>query len=405
MEEAIKKMREELAAATKALTEAITARLSSANPEQVKAEKDALVNRITELESSLKTLKTSPAVRKMVWGKAGAQAQEGEQVMNFYDFLKAVGTNDRAVLAQVKASSGQNEGTTADGGYLVPDEFASEIVKLERANSIARQIARVFPMGGKTRNIPKELAKPAVSWVGEGTEIGLTKGTLTQVVQTAKKLVAIIPFSDELMEDAQIDYNSFIAEVVAQEMGREEDKQAFVGDISGASDPFNGVYFGSGVNTVALEGADLAYADLVNLLMAPGAPYRGRSRFVLSTTALKKVMKLVDDNNQPIWTSPEGGNPGRILGKPYEETDQIPDTLGSTRTNGTNTAILFGAFDGLWISPRGGYTVKASDSASNSAGKSAFTLDETWFKFRRRESINVVNGEALAKLTLPAAVV
>jgi HK97 family phage major capsid protein len=88
------------------------------------------------------------------------------------------------------------------------------------------------------------------------------------------------------------------------------------------------------------------------------------------------------------------------LGRPYYETDTIVDTLGTTQTNGTNTSILYGAWDCLWVSPRGGYTVTASDSASTAA-ISAFALDEVWYKFRRRESIDVINPEAFAKLAVP----
>lgn len=396
------KAQEKMADAVSKLNEAITAKFSTATPAQKDAEINALVDKVKDLEDKVKAL-NSPAIRKMVWGNPDTKAPEGSEVVSFGRFLKAVAMKDEKFLAEVKAPSGQSEGTNADGGFAVPTEFANEIIKLERQSGIARSIARIFPMGTLTRKVPRELAKPSVSWVGEGTEPSLTKGTLEQITQTAKKLMAIIPFTDELLEDNNVNYNAFIAEVVAQEMNREEDKIAFVGDVSGLSDPFNGVYFASGVTTVALEGATLTFPDMVNLLMGPKAPYRERGVFVLGTTFLKKVMKLVDDNGDPIWQMPDAASPGRILGKLYYESDQIPDTLGTTRTNGAKTAALFGDFGrGLWISPRGGYTVKASDSASNSAGKSAFTLDETWFKFRRREDITVANPEAFAKLGVTA---
>lgn len=403
MDEAMKKLLADLGTSVKALNEAVGTKFSSASPAQTEAEKDALVNRVLELEKSLKDIQHAKAIRKMVWGATGQKSEEGAEVVPFNHFLKAVRDKNHDFLnAMSKAASGQNEGTAADGGNVVPVEYANQIVALERQSSIVRRLARIFPMGSLTRKVPRELAKPAVSWVGEGTEPTLTKGTLDQITQTAKKLIAIIPFTDELLEDNNVSYDSFIAEVVATEMGREEDKQAFVGDVSGSSDPFNGVYFASGTTAVTAAGAIPTYDELVDLMMAIRAPYRGRASFVLSTTALKKVMKLKDDQSRPIWSMPETGAPGRLLGKPYEESDQIPDTLGAARTGGTNTAILFGAWDGLWLSPRGGYTVKASDSASNSSGKSAFTLDETWFKFRRREDITVANPEAFAKYTLPA---
>lgn len=401
MDEALKKLLGEMSANVKALNESIVAKFSSVDPKSVENEKDKLIERILNLEKQIKTTKS---VQKMAWAVKGKELESGVEGVGFNKFLKAVANNDLAFLDEMKASSGQSEGTNADGGYAVPVEYANEIVKLERQSGIVRGLARIFPMSSLTRKIPSELAKPSVYWVGEGTEPTLSKGTLSQITQTAKKLMAIVPFSDELLEDNNVGYETFIAETIAQELGREEDKQALVGDVSGSSDPFNGVFFESGVNSVSLLGANLTYADLVELYMAPGSPYRNRGAFVLSSTALKKCMRLIDDNGRPIWTmSAADGVPGRLLGRPYYETDQIPDTLGTTRSNGTNTGLIYGAFDGLWISPRGGYTVKASDSASNAAGKSAFALDETWFKFRRRQAITVANPEAFAKLQIPAA--
>jgi HK97 family phage major capsid protein len=396
------KLMEDLTKANQSLTETITARFTPADPAARKAETDALVATVLAKMSEAGFRKADP-VRKMVWGTPSTKADEGTEVMPFNAFLKAVHLKDGKLLeAMAKTSPNGASETVADGGYSVPVEYANEIINLERTSGIARGLCRIFPMGSLTRKVPKQLASPSVYWVAEGAEpSALSKGTLDQITQTAKKMAAICPFTDELLEDNNVSYDQFIAQAVALAMSREEDKLVFVGDVSGLTDPFNGVYFGTGVGSVSLEGAALAYPDLVNLLMKPKAPYRQRGKFVLSGTALTQVMKLIDDNKRPIWTMPDAGNPGRILGKEYAETDQIPDTLGTTRTNGTNTAILFGAWDGVWISPRGGYTVKASDSASDSSGHNAFTQGEVWFKFQRRESIDVANGEALAKMAVP----
>ena len=387
----------------KALHETISARFAPPDPAARAAEKDALVDELLA-KMAAAGFRKEAAPRKMQWAVTGEKGLDGVEQVPFNKFLKAIADKDSAFLSMMaKAANGQSEGTAADGGNAVPVEYAAEIVKLERQSSIARQLARIFPMGSLTRKVPRELAKPSVYWTAEGAEpAALSKGTLDQITQTAKKLIAIIPFTEELLEDNNVSYDQFIAQVVAQEMGREEDKQAFVGDVSGSSDPFNGVFFASGVAAVSMDGATLGFADLINLLMAPKAPYRDRGQFVLSTTVLKKIMKLVDDENRPLWQMPTPAAPGLILGKRYNETDQIPDTLGSTRTNGTASAVLFGAWDGLWISPRGGYTVKGSDSASTT-NKSAFTQDEVWFKFRRRQDITVANPEAFGRMTVPAA--
>lgn len=395
----------ELTKSNQSLAETITARFSTVDPATREAEKDALIKTIMEQMGKAGFRKVDP-VQKMVWARNGEKfvGDDAQVSVGFSKFLKAVLNKDTAFLEKVssKAASGESEGVNADGGYAVPTDYAAEIIKLERQSAIARQLARIFPMGHLTRNIPAELAKPLVYWTAEVTEPTLSKGTLSNITQTAKKLIAIVPFSDELLDDNVVQYDSFIAEVIASEMGRAEDQVAFVGDVSGASDPFNGIYFTSGVGSVSVAGSSLKFGDIVNLLMTPKSPYRLRGQFVLSPAALTKVMKLVDDQNRPIWVMPQDANPGTIYGKKYSESDMIPSTLGTQRTNGANTAILFGAFDGLWISPRGGYTVKASDSASDSSGKSAFTKDETWFKFRRREAITVANPEAFAKLAVVA---
>lgn len=396
----MEKLIEQLQAQVKALQETVSARFSSVQPEQKNAEMDKLVAEVREAQAKIKELEQAKAVRKMVWGVSGKESPAGSERVPFSRFLKAIWTHDHGFLEQMKAPSGQSE-TVADGGYTVPVEYANEIIPLELQSSIVRQVARVFPMGSATRKVPRGLVAPLTYWTAEGTEpTALSKQTLAQVTQTAKKLISIVPFTTELLEDNTAGIDTFVAAAVAEAMGRQEDKMAFVGDVDGVTDPFKGVYFETGVNSASMDGATLSFGDLVNLLMAPKAPYRDRGAFVLSGTALKMVMKIADANLRPVWSMPEAGNPGRILGRPYYETDQIVDTLGTTQTNGTNTAILYGAWDALWVSPRGGYTVTASDSASTAA-ISAFSLDEVWYKFRRRESIDVVNPEAFAKLAVP----
>ncbi len=402
----VEEMLAKLAQETKNLHETITARFSSVHPDQKKVEEDALVEKVLDAMTKAGFRKAEPA-RKMAWNTPDAKPTDGVKLVTFGDFMKAINRRDMKWLedAGVKTANGQSEGTNADGGFAVPTEYASEIIKLERQNSIARRIARLFPMGSLTRKIPRQLTNPTVTWTAEATNHTKTKATLEQITQTAKKVSALIPITEELLADNNVNLDQFLFQVVAEAIGREEDKVAFVGDVSGSSDPFNGVYFATGVNSVSMNGATLSWQDLVDLMMAPKAPYRARGQYVCSSTALKKIMKLVDDQNRPIWLAPQLGQPsGSILGKSYDETAEIPDTLGTTRANGTNTAILFGDFGrSLWLSDRGEYDVKASDSASDANGGagSAFLQDEIWYKFRKREDITVAQPEAFAKLAVP----
>jgi HK97 family phage major capsid protein len=392
MDEAMKRLLEQMAASVKALNETIDAKFKAP---AANAEADVLVKRIQEMEQQMKALQTAKAIRKMAWFVEGKTLGEGVQGVTFGDFLKAVLKKDEGFFKDmgiVKTANGQSEGVNADGLYTVPTEYATEIVKLERANSIARRIGRIFPMGSKTRLVPSQLTQPTVTWTDEATNHTKTKITFSQLTQTAKKLSALIPMTEELLSDNNVNLDAFIFQVVAEAIGREEDRVAFAGN----ADPFNGVLHASGVNSVSMAGATLDWRDIVTQYMSIRAPYRADAKFVLGTSALALVMKLRDDRNQPIWTMPALGAPGTILGKAYEETD------GSAM----DLIVEFGPWGRhLWISDNGTYEVKASDSASDANGGagSAFLQDEIWYKFRRRTNIIVANPEAFAKMTVAGA--
>lgn len=390
MDEAMKKLMQELSEKVKSLSEAVATKFSSAAPAQAEAEKDKLVERILELEKGIKTIQQQKVIRKMAWAVKGAQLSEGVKGVTFGQFLKAVEKRDDSFFADMgieKSANGQNETTSADGGYLVPVEYANEIVKLELANSIARRICRIFPMGSLTRTIPRQLTNPTVTWVNEAGVIPKTKVTFEQFSQTAKKIACIIPVTAELLADNNVNLDTFLFQVVAEAIGREEDRVAFVGN----NDPFYGVLYATGVNSVSMAGATGGWGDLVDLMYTATAPYRADSRFVIGTDALRLIMKMQDDQGRPIWSMPVTGFPGTVFGRPYDESD----LLGSS--------IIYGNFGKyLWISDRGGYEVKGSDSASdaNAGAGSAFTQDEIWYRFKRRENIMVVQPSAFSKITL-----
>ena len=132
------------------------------------------------------------------------------------------------------------------------------------------------------------------------------------------------------------------------------------------------------------------------MIMKVNAKYRQGSTIVLSTDGLKLIMKLKNDAGDYIWSPPTSSAPGMIWGYPYAVSDQILSTLGG----GDKTGIIFGNFKKhFFISDRGGYEVKSSISASDTASaESAFMQDETWFRFKKRMSLDVAQPEAFVKL-------
>lgn len=379
---------EEVQSLVKALQESVTAKFA--------ADKEARAKEIDDLESKI-IEKIHPPTRKMQWAINGKE--EGAKKLYLGQFLKAI-TPGRAQLVEddvrTHIKTTLTEGTDATAGYTVPEEYSNEIIKLETQESIIRKLARIFPMGSDTRNIPRQLTNVSVSWTGEGTAVSETNPTFDRLVQTAKKVAALVKMTDELLMDNSVDLDKFIMQLVAEAMGREEDRVAFAGN-TGSGDPFMGILYATGVNAPAMAGSTLAYEDVVDLVMSLNAKYRVGATLVTSTNGLKAIMKLADSQNHPLWVPPTASTPATIYGYPYEISDEIPVNLGG----GTDeTAILFGNFKKhFFVSDRGGYEVKVSDSASDiTNSQSAFLEDELWYRFKRRVSLDVALPLAFSKM-------
>jgi len=394
------KLQKEIAA----LREILEMRFS---PEKQAEEKKKLFDEVME--------KVHPPKRTMRFGPS-KESSEGKSIDKLIldgkmpengvylgQILKAVALGDHQFLAESGIGIQKtimSEADMAQGGYTVPVEYGNEIIKLERAGSILRQLARNFPMATLTRLLPRQLTNVVVTWTTEGAVKTETKPTFGQLTQTAKKLAAIVKMTDELLEDNSVDLDQFIMELIAEAMGLEEDRVGFAGN-TGAGDPFMGVLYAAGVNIATMAGATATFDDLVDLIMSLNAKYREGATLVTSTTGLQVLMKIKDAQGRYIWQVPGLGQVPLIWTYPYKISDQLPVNLGV----GLNeTPILFGNWKKhFFVSDRGGYEVFSSKSASDwvaAALTSAFTQDETWSRFKKRMSLDVALAPAFSRLTI-----
>ncbi|MPZ41302.1 MAG: phage major capsid protein [Rhizobiales bacterium] len=102
-----------------------------------------------------------------------------------------------------------NEGAGADGGFLVPPEFAREIMVKVQAEENLLNRAAPLQTGSNNITIPKDETTPwqssggvQVFWEGEGQQIQASKGVFETSTIRLVKLTALVPVSDELLEDA-----------------------------------------------------------------------------------------------------------------------------------------------------------------------------------------------------------
>lgn len=331
-------------------------------------------------------------------------SEYGKKFKSMPGFLRACVRKDSQLEvfdleASAKASSdAMTEGTGSSGGYLVPTEFSYEVIRLLYAATIIRQKARLVPLSTWKRTLPRQSSTVTIAWVTEFGTKSVTKPAFGQVTQQAKVMAAILKSSDELLRDSALNVQGFIAELIAEAGGIEEERVALAGKGTngGGTDPFDGIIYASGVVEASMAGASLAYDDLIDIEGNLGEGYLKDAEFCMKRSALRLIMKLKDAQGQPLWHAPREGNPGKIVNRDYFLSDQLPTNLGS---GSDQTPIILGSFKSLWISDREGMVVKASQEASDWVGgalDSAFMSDQTWLRFTRALSIDVMLPQAFA---------
>lgn len=146
-------------------------------------------------------------------------------------FLGAVCGNQKA--AQWIADRGIKdhlESNNALGGYLVPEEFAGEIINLVEQYGVFRANARVVSMSSDTRVQPKRTSGITAYFIGEGASITSSDNGFDNVRLTAKKLAVYTRLSNELNEDAAVDLGAWVAQECARAFAQKEDECGFIGD-------------------------------------------------------------------------------------------------------------------------------------------------------------------------------
>lgn len=146
---------------------------------------------------------------------AAARDSQRHGFSNMGDFAKSVRAH---ALGNVEAESVRkltnaattygNEGTGADGGFLVPPEFASNIwKKVEAEENLMSRCTELTP-SGNSMTLPKDETTPwgtsgiQAYWESEAAAASQTKAVFESSTLRLFKLMALAPVTDELLEDS-----------------------------------------------------------------------------------------------------------------------------------------------------------------------------------------------------------
>lgn len=245
-------------------------------------------------------------------------------------FLNALVRKDVQVLHSMQQAEGVkalSEGSTTAGGFLVPEEFKAEIIRLAPLYGVIRRNCRIIPMAYDTLNIPAAgSTDQSASWTNESAQITNTEPNFRQLTLTINKLAAIDSFSNELLADANVGVVEYLAMLIAEQFGKAEDQQGF----NGTGSPFVGVLGATGVpsSTHAGGAVALSYQDLIRATGALWTNALDNAKFYFHRSVVANVRGLITTAGAPIF----GATTNAVAGYPIEQTEILPNSASATGT-------------------------------------------------------------------------
>ena len=323
---------------------------------QIAIEEDRVARDAAMAEPTSKPLTGKPTDGKLKPTSTRATAEYAE------DFGRAL--RGKTLLHNV-----MSEGVDADGGFLVPEEFETQIVTgLEEANVI-RKIAKTIKTAAE-RKIPIAATHSVAQWTPENAAYVESNPTFAQKTIDAFKLTDLAKVSIELLQDSMFDLENYIANEFSRAFGVAEEEAFCIG--TGSGQP-TGIFTANGgtVGVTAGSATAITVDNLIDLIYALKSPYRRNAVFLMRDVTVSALRKLKDNNGAYLWQpSVQAGQPDRLLGYPLYTSPYAPAVAAGA------LPIAFGDFQNYWIADRMGRTVQRLNELYAGNGQVGFLATE-----------------------------
>lgn len=306
---------------------------------KMEADIDALTNEIHRLERQeqreaemnkpINTPLTSKPSGNMAHDKKTGRASDAYKE----GMLTALRTNFRQI------SNHLQEGVDADGGYLVPEEYDSRLIKVLEGENIMRKLGHKITTSGDHKiNIAS--TEPAAAWIEEGGALQFSDAKFNQVLLDAHKLHVAIKVTEELLYDSAFQLENYIIEEFGKALSNAEE-EAFLNG-TGVGQPL-GLFAATGDGTAYKTVTKLNADEIINLVYALKRPYRKNAAFIMNDKTIAAIRTFKDNNGAYMWQpSYQSDEPDKLLGYPVYTSPFAPED-----------AISFGDYSYYNIGDRG----------------------------------------------------
>ena len=318
--------------------------------------------RLEEMEREMAMAIDTPITEKPMKGTAEEKTGRASDAYrkNFWNAMKSKKPREEIINAL-------QEGDSAEGGYLVPDEYERTLVQALEDNNIFRSLATVIQSSSGDKKIPVVTGHGDAYWIEEEGDYTESDETFGQLTLGAHKMGALIKVSEELLYDSAFDLPSYISKEFGRRMGNTEESAFISGN--GTHKPIGILHASLGAQTgvTTADKAAITCDELVALYHSLGVPYRKNAIWLLNDSTVQFIRTLKDGNGQYLWQpSLVAGTPDTVLGRPVKVSRYMPEIAAGAKT------VAFGDFSYYWISDRQGRAIRRLDELFATKGQVGF---------------------------------
>jgi len=244
---------------------------------------------------------------------------------------------------EVKAALSSTD--PGSGGFLIPEEFRTELLRVALESAIVRPRARVIPMASlrtswpaidSTTNNGSVYGGIIGYWTEEGAALIQSQPAFQRIALEAKKLTAYTEVPNELIQDSSPSVDALVNELFPEAVAWFEDIAGLRG--SGVGEPL-GVLNASNNALISVAGetgqpaSTIQWENIVNMYARMLPASLGKAVWLASPNTFPQLATMalsVGTGGSAIWlNNGVEGPPVTILGRPVIFTEKVTSLGGA----------------------------------------------------------------------------
>ncbi|MBQ7537128.1 MAG: phage major capsid protein [Rickettsiales bacterium] len=292
-------------------------------------------NKAQKINENLDDLEATIRRQRLPMGFTTKESEDEKFQSQYKDaFLKYIRKGIESDLINLANSNNSMENLLKcdSNGFAITSSMNSIIANSMYKNSPIRQLARIVNISNDSLDVAAYTTDIAASWGDERTVAPETDAFTRKTIKV-HELTAQPKMTQKMIDDDQIDHESWLAELLSDILLAKEDNAFFNGD--GENKPVGILSYEDGTSSSQIErvsgGSAITFENLLQLQAALDGRYEkeGETAFITSKANLAAIRSIKDESGRYIWTPGAlNGNYDMIFGTPILASNEMDTSEG-----------------------------------------------------------------------------